>query len=51
MHVNNDDKADVEKMLILGIDTSCDDTSTAIVENGTVLVSNVVSTQDEIHRK
>ena len=38
-------------MLILGIDTSCDDTSAAIVEDGRKIVSNVVSSQDEIHRK
>jgi N6-L-threonylcarbamoyladenine synthase len=41
----------VEKMLILGIDTSCDDTAAAIVENGRIIVSNVVSSQNEIHEK
>lgn len=41
----------VEKMLILGIDTSCDDTAAAIVEDGRKTISNVVSSQDEIHRK
>jgi N6-L-threonylcarbamoyladenine synthase len=39
----------VEKMLILGIETSCDDTSASIVENGHRILSNVVSSQDEIH--
>lgn len=38
-------------MLILGIDTSCDDTSAAIVEDGRKIISNVVSSQDEIHMK
>ncbi len=38
-------------MLILGIDTSCDDTSAAVVEDGTKIVSNVVSSQSEIHSK
>ena len=38
-------------MLILGIDTSCDDTSAAIVENGTGIVSNIISSQAEIHKK
>ncbi len=38
-------------MLILGIDTSCDDTSAAIVENGCRIISNVVSSQSEIHAK
>ena len=38
-------------MLVLGIDTSCDDTSAAVVEDGTRIVSNIVSNQDEIHNK
>jgi len=38
-------------MLILGIDTSCDDTSAAIVENGAGIVSNIISSQAEIHKK
>jgi N6-L-threonylcarbamoyladenine synthase len=38
-------------MLILGIDTSCDDTSASIVEDGTKIISNIVSNQNEIHEK
>jgi N6-L-threonylcarbamoyladenine synthase len=38
-------------MLILGIDTSCDDTSAAVVEDGIKIVSNVVSSQSDIHSK
>lgn len=38
-------------MLVLGIDTSCDDTSAAIVEDGVRIVSNIVSSQEEIHQK
>ncbi len=38
-------------MLILGIDTSCDDTAAAVVEDGRKVISNIVSSQDEIHRK
>ncbi|NTU42900.1 MAG: tRNA (adenosine(37)-N6)-threonylcarbamoyltransferase complex transferase subunit TsaD [Nitrospirales bacterium] len=38
-------------MKILGIDTSCDDTSAAVVEKGELILSNVVSSQSEIHRK
>jgi N6-L-threonylcarbamoyladenine synthase len=37
--------------IILGIDTSCDDTAAAVVENGTEVISNIVSTQTEIHTK
>ncbi len=38
-------------MLILGIDTSCDDTAAAIVEDGVKIVSSIVSNQNEIHMK
>ncbi len=38
-------------MKILGIDTSCDDTAAAIVEDGTVVLSNVVASQIDIHRR
>ncbi len=36
-------------MLILGIDTSCDDTAAAVVEDGRRILSNVVSGQEDIH--
>lgn len=36
---------------ILGIETSCDDTSAAIVENGSVILSNVVAGQEQYHQK
>ncbi len=39
------------RSLILGIDTSCDDTSASVVEGGVRIVSNVVSSQAEIHRR
>ena len=38
-------------MLILGIDTSCDDTSASVVEDGAAVLSNIISNQTEIHRK
>ncbi len=38
-------------MLILGIDTSCDDTSASVVEDGTSIISNIISNQSEIHAK
>lgn len=34
---------------ILGIETSCDETAAAVVENGRVIRSNVVSSQVELH--
>ena len=38
-------------MLVLGIDTSCDDTSVAVVRDGTKVLSNIVSSQNVIHEK
>jgi N6-L-threonylcarbamoyladenine synthase len=38
-------------VLILGIDTSCDDTSASVVENGAMIISNIISSQTEIHKK
>lgn len=35
-------------MLVLGIETSCDETAAAVLEDGT-LRSNVIASQDEIH--
>jgi N6-L-threonylcarbamoyladenine synthase len=36
-------------MVILGIDTSCDDTSASVVEEGVRIRSNIVSSQEVIH--
>ena len=38
-------------MLTLGIETSCDDTAAAVVEDGALVRSSVVSSQDAIHAK
>jgi N6-L-threonylcarbamoyladenine synthase len=38
-------------MVILGIDTSCDDTSASVVQDGTRILSNVVSSQENIHKR
>lgn len=38
-------------MLILGIETSCDDTATAIVRGGRTVLSSVSTNQDEFHAK
>lgn len=37
--------------VILGIETSCDETSAAVVRNGTEILSNVVSSQTDLHSK
>jgi N6-L-threonylcarbamoyladenine synthase len=38
-------------MLILGIETSCDETSAALVEDGRTVLSNVIATQLDLLRK
>lgn len=38
-------------LLTLAIETSCDETSCAIVKDGRVVLSNIISSQIEIHRK
>ena len=37
-------------MRILGIETSCDETAAAVVENGTVVHSNVIASQIALHQ-
>lgn len=36
-------------MLILGIETSCDETSAAVVKDGNKILSNIIISQDKIH--
>ena len=36
-------------MLILGIETSCDDTAAAVVKDGSKVLSSVVQNQDDLH--
>ncbi len=38
-------------MLVLGIETSCDETAAAVVRNGTHALSNVISSQVDIHAR
>ncbi len=40
----------MKDIYILGIETSCDDTSASIVKNGRTVVSNVVASQIDIHK-
>ncbi len=40
-----------ENCLVLGIETSCDETSAAVVADGKELLSNVISSQMELHRR
>ena len=36
---------------VLGIESSCDETSIAVVENGKTVLSNVIYTQIDIHKE
>ena len=38
-------------ILVLGIESSCDETSIAVVKNGREILSNVIATQIEIHAR
>lgn len=38
-------------MRILGIETSCDETSASVVEDGKIVLSNIISSQIEIHKE
>lgn len=48
----NIDKKQIEKdILTLGIESSCDETSVAVIKNGREILSNVIDTQIPIHEK
>ena len=38
-------------VLILSIETSCDETAASVVRNGSEVLSNVISSQVDFHRK
>ena len=40
-----------DRVLVLGIETSCDETSAAVVKGGRQILSNVVASQTELHRE
>ncbi|WP_040212284.1 tRNA (adenosine(37)-N6)-threonylcarbamoyltransferase complex transferase subunit TsaD [Clostridium polynesiense] len=41
----------IENTVILGIETSCDETSASVVINGREVLSNIISSQINIHKK
>jgi len=43
--------ANATRMLLLGIETSCDDTATAVVRDGRIALANVSTNQDAFHAK
>jgi N6-L-threonylcarbamoyladenine synthase len=38
-------------MNILGIETSCDETAAAVIANGTIILSNIIASSQELHLK
>ena len=38
-------------MIVLGIESSCDETAAAVVKDGKVMLSNVVASQVEVHKQ
>jgi N6-L-threonylcarbamoyladenine synthase len=38
-------------MLVLGIESSCDETAAAVVRNGRIILSSIISSQIDIHKK
>ena len=44
-------KRELGKPLILGLESSCDETAAAVVGAGTRVFSNVIATQHELHRR
>jgi N6-L-threonylcarbamoyladenine synthase len=49
--VKSEDERSSGSTLILGIETSCDETAAAVVADGRVILSNVVASQEAIHAK
>ncbi|WP_027416692.1 tRNA (adenosine(37)-N6)-threonylcarbamoyltransferase complex transferase subunit TsaD [Aneurinibacillus terranovensis] len=45
------DISEGKPILILGIETSCDETSAAVVEDGRIIRSNIISSQIESHKR
>ena len=41
----------MKETLVLGIESSCDETSEAVVKNGREVLSNVIDTQIKIHEQ
>ena len=40
-----------EDIYVLGIETSCDETAASVIKNGTEIISNVVASQIESHKR
>ncbi|MCM1185225.1 MAG: tRNA (adenosine(37)-N6)-threonylcarbamoyltransferase complex transferase subunit TsaD [Lachnoclostridium sp.] len=43
------EKSDLKDILLLGIESSCDETAAAVVKNGREVLSNIISSQIDLH--
>ncbi|MEF3303531.1 tRNA (adenosine(37)-N6)-threonylcarbamoyltransferase complex transferase subunit TsaD [Paenibacillus sp. GYB003] len=50
-HTNKHERTGARPGLILAVETSCDETSVAVVRDGTTILSNVVSSQIDTHKR
>jgi len=50
MHDKLNDLRKKDEIIILALETSCDETSTAVVKNGRVVLSNIVASQIDLHK-
>jgi len=41
----------MRKRIILAIETSCDETAAAVIENGTKILASAVASSQELHKK
>ena len=41
----------MKDIIVLGVESSCDETSVAIVKNGREVLSNIIDTQIKIHEQ
>ena len=49
--MNQEKNIGKKDIVVLAIETSCDETAAAVIKNGREILSDVVSTQIEIHKK
>ncbi len=49
--MNQEKNIEKKDIVVLAIESSCDETAAAVIKNGREILSNIVSTQIEIHKK
>src|ERR1041385_6531127 len=44
-------KSEIKDLLVLGIESSCDETAAAVVRGGREVLSNIIASQHDLHAK